>query len=148
MNQPLAETVVAQLLVLDTAPHSPIQLLVNSPGGHVESADTIHDVIRFIRSPVFIIGTGWVASVGGQVSDIEIELEQMLELRRRIGSTIAERTGRSFDEVERDTQRNRWMTAAQAVDYGIVGKIIKHVNDMTVTELPRGRGDQNSPILK
>ena len=162
VNQHLAETVVAQLLAMDTAQVGPIHILVNSPGGHVESADSIHDVIRFVRSPVFVIGTGWVASagvhlylaaererrlclpntrfmihepsggVGGQVSDIEIELEQMIELRRRIRGMIAEKTGRSYDEVERDTQRNCWLTAAQAVEYGLVGAIVQNIDDVPV----------------
>jgi ATP-dependent Clp protease protease subunit len=161
VNQQLAESVVAQLLSLDAHEVAPIHVLVNSQGGHVESADTIHDVIRFVRSPVVVIGTGWVASagvhlylaaererrlclpntrymihepsggVGGQVSDIEIELEQMLELRRRIRQTIAERTGRSYQDVERDTQRNCWLTAVQAVEYGLVGKIVEHINDVS-----------------
>jgi ATP-dependent Clp protease protease subunit len=160
VNQRLAESVVAQLLALDAHQVAPIHVFVNSQGGHVESADTIHDVIRFVRSPVAVIGTGWVASAGvhlylaaereqrlclpntrfmihqpsggagGQVSDIEIELEQMLELRRRIRQTIAERTGRSYQEVERDTHRNCWLTASQAVEYGLVGRIIQHVNDV------------------
>ena len=160
INQHLAELVVAQLLAMDAQQVKPIHLLVNSPGGHVESADTIHDVIRFIRSPVYAIGTGWVASagvhlylaverdrrlclpntrfmihepsggVGGQVSDIEIELEQIIELRRRIRQTIAERTGRSYSDVERDTQRNCWLTADQAVEYGLVGSIVRETHEV------------------
>jgi len=160
INQQLAETVVAQLLAMDATKTGPIQLFVNSPGGHVESADSIHDVIRFVQSPVFVIGTGWVASagvhlylaaererrlclpntrfmihepsggVGGQVTDIEIELEQMLELRRRIRATIAERTGKTYEVVEKDTQRNCWLSATQAVQYGLVGRIIRSTGDI------------------
>ncbi len=160
VNQPLAEAVVAQLLAMDAERVSPIHVLVNSQGGHVESADTIHDVIRFVHSPVYVIGTGWVASagvhlylaaererrlclpntrfmihepsggVGGQVSDIEIELEQIIELRRRIRRMIAERTGRRYEDVERDTQRNCWLTATQAVEYGLVGKIVSDIGEV------------------
>lgn len=160
INQKLAEATVAQLLAMDAVENAPIHVLVNSPGGHVESADSIHDIVRFIRSPVTMIGTGWVASagvhlflsaerqrrlclpntrfmihepsggVGGQVSDIEIELEQMLELRQRIRTMIAEATNRPYDEIERDTRRNCWLTATQAVEYGLVGSIIRNIDEI------------------
>jgi len=160
INQRLAESAVAQLLAMDAAKTAPIHLFVNSPGGHVESADSIHDIIRFVSSPVYVIGTGWVASagvhlylaaarerrfclpntrfmihepsggVGGQVTDIEIELEQMLDLRRRVRTMIADGTGRSYEEVEKDTQRNCWLTAPEAVAYGLVGKIIRDTSEI------------------
>ena len=151
----LAESVTAQLLALAAASHDPIRLVINSPGGHVESGDTIHDVIRFIEPEVRILGTGWVASagalifaaaerrlrvalpntrfllhqptggVGGRASDIEIEALQLLATRERLNRVFAEATGQTYEKIARDTERNHWMTAEEAKAYGLVGRIVE-----------------------
>ena len=156
----LAERVTAQMTALAAESDAPIRMLINSPGGHVESGDTIHDMIRFCGAPVTVIGTGWVASAGahiflgaekerrlclpntrfllhqpaggmrGQASDIQIEAEQIIRMRDRVNRMIAEETGQTVDKIVKDTQRNFWMNAEEAVDYGIVSRIIKNTSEV------------------
>ncbi len=158
----LAAQVSAELLALAAIDSRPIRVIVNSPGGHVESGDTIHDVIRFIEPEVRILGTGWVASagalifaaaerqnrfalpntrfllhqplggVGGRATDIEIEAAQMREMRERLNRIFADATGQPYDKIAKDTERNHWMSAQQALEYGLVGRIVQHER-----ELPR-----------
>ena len=155
---PLAQTFCSQILALDHTSKKPIRLLINSPGGHVEAGDTIHDMIKFIRSTVHILGTGWVASagvhiflaaqrnnryclpntrfmihqplggIGGPASDIAIEAREILKVRNRINRLIAQETDHALEQVEQDTDRNYWMTAQEAQDYGLVSHII-HCQD-------------------
>jgi ATP-dependent Clp protease, protease subunit len=150
----LAERVSAQLFALAQQNNEPIKLLLHSPGGHVESADTIHDVIRFIGPRVRILGTGWVASAGalifasvpredrfalrntrfllhqplggvsGPTSDVEIEARQIASMRTRINRLLAEATGQSLVELTKDTDRNLWMNVEQAQSYGLLGHIL------------------------
>jgi ATP-dependent Clp protease, protease subunit len=156
----LAERISATLLALDAENNKPIKVLINSPGGHVESGDTIHDMIRFLKSPVLMIGTGWVASSGvniylaakkenrfalpqtrfllhqpmggvrGQASDISIEAEEIIKMRERVNRLIARETGQPLEKVNADTERNYWMSAEQAKHYGIVSRIIDNVNQV------------------
>jgi ATP-dependent Clp protease protease subunit len=151
----LAERVTAQLTAMAAESDKPIRMIIISPGGHVESGDTIHDMIRFCGAPVKVIGTGWVASAGahiflgarkeyrlclpntrfllhqpaggmrGQASDIQIEAEQIIKMRDRVNRMISEETGQPVEKIARDTQRNFWMTAEEAIDYGIVARIIR-----------------------
>jgi len=155
----LAERVTAQITALASESDAPIRMIINSPGGHVESGDTVHDMIRFCGAPVKVIGTGWVASSGahiylgaekenrlclpntrfllhqptggvrGQASDIEIEAEEIIKMRERVNKIIARETGQSLERIDKDTQRNFWMSAEQAVDYGIVSRIIHHIGE-------------------
>lgn len=154
ITQELAKDITSQLLLLSALSDDPITIYVNSPGGHVESGDTIHDVIKFIKPTVNMIGTGWVASAGitiylaaekknryslpntrymihqpaggvsGQTTEIQIEAKEIIRTRERINRLIAEATGQSVEKVEQDTDRNFWMSVDEAKDYGIVGKII------------------------
>ncbi len=156
----LAERVTAQLTALAAESDEPIRMIINSPGGHVESGDTIHDMMRFCGAPVTAIGTGWVASAGahiflgaakdrrlclpntrfllhqpaggmrGQASDIQIEAEQIIRMRDRVNRMIAEETGQPVERIVKDTQRNFWMNAEEAREYGIVSRIIQHVNEV------------------
>jgi ATP-dependent Clp protease protease subunit len=126
----------------------------------VESGDTIFDVIRFVKPQVKIIGTGWVASAGaliysavpvedryslpntrfllhqpaggtrGQASDIAIEAEEILKMRRRLNETFAKQTGQSLERIEEDTDRNFWMSAKEAKEYGLVGQIVQTVDEI------------------
>ena len=157
----LAERVTAQLLALAAESDADIRMIINSPGGHVESGDTLHDVVRFCGARVKMIGTGWVASagahiflgarkedrlclpntrfllhqplggVGGQASDIEIEAEEILKMRRRINQIIARETGQPYDRIVADTDRNFWMSAEEAVAYGLVSRIIETMDEKT-----------------
>jgi ATP-dependent Clp protease protease subunit len=155
ITQALAESVSRELLALAEDGKGPIRVIINSPGGHVESGDTIHDVIRFIEPEVRILGTGWVASAGalifaaaersrrvalpntrfmlhqpsggvsGQASDVEIEAAQVLAVRARLNAIFARATGQPLERVARDTERNLWMSAEEAKTYGLVGQIVE-----------------------
>ena len=156
----LARTVVEQLLALAAASSDDITLYLHSPGGHVESGDTIHDLLRFIQPRTNIVGTGWVASAGahiylavpreqrfclpntrfllhqpaggfgGRATDLEIEAEEILKMRARLNRTIADQTGQPLKKVEKDTERNFWMSAEAAKEYGLVGRIISSVTEL------------------
>ncbi len=155
IDSALAESVSAQLLALAARGREPIRMVIHSQGGHVESGDTIHDVIRFIEPEVRVLGTGWVASaaalifsaakrenrwalpntrfllhqplggVGGAASDVEIEARQILLMRERLNRIFATATGQPLEKVARDTERNHWMTAEEARAYGLVGRIVE-----------------------
>jgi ATP-dependent Clp protease protease subunit len=156
----MTRTVVEQLLALAAASDDDITLYLHSPGGHVESGDTIHDMLTFLKPKVNIVGTGWVASAGahiylavpreqrfcllntrfllhqpaggfgGRATDLEIEAEEILKMRARLNRVISERTGQPLKRVEKDTERNFWMTAEGAKEYGLVGKIISSVSEL------------------
>lgn len=156
----LAERVSAQLLALASESDKDIKVFVNSPGGHVESGDTIHDMIRYCGPTVKVIGTGWVASAGahiflgaqkenrfclpntrfllhqpmggvrGQASDIQIEAEEIVKMRKRVNEMIARETGQPYEKIVKDTERNFWMNAEEAKAYGIVSQIIKDASEV------------------
>ena len=160
INQALAEKVTTQLLILQEMGDEPIKLFINSQGGHVEAGDTIHDMIKFVKPPVIVIGTGWVASAGitiylaaakenryslpntrymihqplggfnGQATDIGIEAKEILRVRKRINTIISESTGQPLEKIEKDTDRNYWLNSSEAVDYGIVNKVISKYEDL------------------
>ena len=157
----VAGDIARRLIALDAESAAPIDMLVSSPGGHLESGDAIHDVIRFISAPVRMIGTGWVGSAathlylavprerryslpntrflihqpsggaGGQASDIAIHAQEIIKTRERIARAIARETGKSFEVVMNDIERDRWLSAQQAVDYGLVGRIIEHKSELS-----------------
>jgi ATP-dependent Clp protease protease subunit len=160
INSRLAQQVTAQLLALAAAHDDPITIFIHSEGGHVEAGDSIHDIVRFVKPRVRMIGTGWVASagthiylaaakkdrfclpntrfmihqplggVGGKATDIRIEAEEILKARERLNRTIAEATGQPLERVAKDTDRNYWMSPEEALEYGIVGKIIKSASEI------------------
>jgi ATP-dependent Clp protease protease subunit len=160
VNQQLAAQVISQLLAMDAESDKPITIYINSQGGHVESGDTIHDMIRYVRSPVRIVGTGWVASagaliyvavpkerrfclpntrfllhqpaggVGGQASDIEIEAREILAMRERLNRVFSRETGQPLAKIEDDTRRNFWLSAQAAKEYGLVGTIVQTVDEI------------------
>jgi ATP-dependent Clp protease, protease subunit len=160
VNQKLAANVIGQLLAMDTVSQEPITIYINSQGGHVESGDTIHDMIRYIGSPVRMVGTGWVASAGaliyvavprerryslpatryllhqpaggmrGTAADIEIEAREILNMRERLNRVFSERTGQTLERIADDTRRNFWLSAEAAVEYGLVGRIIAQVSEL------------------
>jgi ATP-dependent Clp protease, protease subunit len=159
VDMKMAERVTAQLLAYAES-EGDIRVIVNSPGGHVESGDTIHDMIRFVGNRVKMIGTGWVASAGaliylaakpenrlslpntrfllhqpsggagGQATDIAIQAREIIKMKKRLNEIIARETGQSLERVERDTERDYWMSAEEAKEYGIVHTIVRSAADV------------------
>ncbi|MDO6964277.1 ATP-dependent Clp protease proteolytic subunit [Rhizobium alvei] len=160
ITQELAHKVCAQLVAFAAASDDDIRIFVNSPGGHVESGDSIHDMIRFIKPKVWIIGTGWVASAGaliyvsvpkerrlclpntrfllhqpsggtrGMASDIEIQAREILRMNDRLNLIFAEATGQPVEKIAKDTDRDYWLSAQEAKDYGLVSRIISSQADI------------------
>jgi ATP-dependent Clp protease protease subunit len=156
----VTEEVTAKLLAMSSASNDDITIFIHSEGGHVESSDAIHDMIGFIRPRVKIVGTGWVASggahvylsvpkkdrfclpntrfmlhqplggVAGQATDVRIEATELLKARERLNRIIAEQTGQPIERVAKDTDRNFWMSAEEARDYGLAGKIISSIDEL------------------
>ena len=161
INQEVARKTAEKLLALSYESDEPITMYIGSPGGHVESGDTIFDMIGYIKPQVRTVGTGWVGSIathiylapdkenrfalpntrflihqphggfGGDASDIEIHAREIVKTRERINGVIAAQTGQSLDKVAEDTQRDYWMSAEESVDYGLVGKIISNIDDLS-----------------
>ncbi|MGH7517463.1 MAG: ATP-dependent Clp protease proteolytic subunit [Gemmatimonadales bacterium] len=160
VTQRLAASVMGQLLAMAADSSDDITIYVNSQGGHVEAGDTIHDVIRFIKPRVRMVGTGWVASAGaliyvavpreqryclpntrfllhqpaggsgGTASDIEIEAKEILRMRDRLNRIFARETGQPLERIEEDTHRNFWLDASAAVRYGLVGRIVERATEI------------------
>ena len=160
INDKVAERVSAQLLAYAAEGDGDIKIVINSPGGHVESGDTIHDMIAFVKPRVVMIGTGWVASAGahiylgadkenryclpntrfmlhqplggvrGQASDIQIEAEEIIKMRKRINAIIARETGQPIEKVDVDTDRNYWVGPDEAKAYGIVSHIVSNMSEI------------------
>ncbi len=154
INDRLAKLTVERLLALAANGDDPINVFISSPGGHVESGDMIHDVIKFIKPTVRTIGSGWVASagalifiaakfenrfclpntrfllhqpsggVGGMASDIQIQAEEMRRMRQRFDRVFAEATGQTPEKISADTQRDFWLNTDEAREYGLLNKVI------------------------
>ncbi len=150
----LAEKVMAQLLVMDSISHDPIKMFITSNGGHVESGMAIYDIMRYIKSDVIAIGAGWVVSiavpillgakkehrfalpstrfmihqplggVGGPAADVRIAAQEIIKIREKINKLIALETGQPVEKVAKDSDRNFWMDANEALNYGLITKII------------------------
>ena len=157
----MARLTCERLIALSQESDAPIQMLISSPGGHVESGDAIHDMIRFVRAPVTTIGSGWVASAGthiflaapkerrvclpntrfmihqpsggagGRASDIAIQAQEIIKMRERIARVIAKETGQKLERVLIDIDRDHWMSPAEAIDYGLVSRVIERQADLT-----------------
>jgi ATP-dependent Clp protease, protease subunit len=155
INHAVARAACTRLIALAEDSEAPITVLISSPGGHVESGDAIHDIIRFVRAPVTTVGTGWVASagthvflaapkqrrlclpntrfmihqpgggMGGPATDIAIQAKEILRTRERIAKVISRETGQPFDKVLADMERDFWLSAEEAIKYGLVSKIIE-----------------------
>jgi ATP-dependent Clp protease, protease subunit len=160
INHNVARTTCERLIALAQQSDAPIRVLISSPGGHVESGDAIHDMIRFVSAPVTTIGAGWVASAGthiflaaekerrvclpntrfmihqpgggagGPATDIAIQAKEILRTRERIARVIAKQTGKAYDRVLADMERDFWMNPAEAIEYGIVARIVQSYRDM------------------
>jgi ATP-dependent Clp protease, protease subunit len=160
ITQELAQKVCAQLVALAAASDDDIRIFVNSPGGHVESGDSIHDMIKFITPKVWIIGTGWVASAGaliyvsvpkeqrlclpntrfllhqpsggtrGMASDIEIQAREIIRMNERLNRIFAAATGQTVEKIAKDTDRDYWLSSEEAKEYGLVSRIIASQSDI------------------
>jgi ATP-dependent Clp protease protease subunit len=160
INDKLAQAVTAKLLALAADNDDPITIYISSPGGHVESGDVIYDMIKFIEPEVKVIGTGWVASAAttiylaadkenrfslpntrflvhqplggarGDATDIAIQAEEIVKMRGRINQLVADETGQPLERVAKDTDRDYWMTVDEAIEYGIVNKIVKSIAEI------------------
>ncbi|RTZ92494.1 MAG: ATP-dependent Clp protease proteolytic subunit [Bacillota bacterium] len=152
--------IVPALMWLDSKSDDPIRLFINTPGGSADDGFAIHDAIRFIRSPVLCITNGLNASAGtvillstprerrfslpnsrimihqpssgvrGKASEIEVTAEEIMKLRRRCNQLIADETGKPLEQVEKDTNGDCWMSPVEALEYGLIGKILTSLNDL------------------
>ena len=160
INNKLAERTVKQLLALAEDSDDPINLYISSPGGHVESGDMVHDMIKFIKPTVRTIGSGWVASagalifvgaqkknrfclpntrfllheprggIGGTATDMFIQAEQIRIMRERFHRIFADATGQKPEKIAEDTERDFWLNTKEAIDYGLLGKVINSADDL------------------
>ena len=156
----LARGVTERLLAMSGESDDPITMVISSPGGHVESGDMIHDMIKFVKPTVRTLGTGWVASagaliyvaaekqnrfalpntrfllheprggIGGSASDIDIQAREVIRMRERLNKIFAAATGQSLDKIVADTNRDYWLSAEEAVEYGVVGKIVTSLAEL------------------
>ena len=161
IDDKLAAKVTTQLIALAEDSDDPINVFISSPGGHVESGDMVHDMIKFITPEVRCIGSGWVASagalifvgakkenrfclpntrfllheprggVGGSVSDIQIQAEQIRIMRERFHRIFAEATGQTAKKVAKDTERDFWLNTDEALEYGLLGKVITSASELS-----------------
>lgn len=168
ITQKLAANVSAQLLALAGESDDSITMFVNSQGGHVEAGDTVHDLVRFVRAPVRMVGTGWVASAGaliyvaaerknrfclpntrfllhqpaggagGSASDIAIEAKEILRMRDRLNRIFARATDQPLERIEEDTHRNFWLDAEAALRYGLVGRVIERAAELEAPARAKG----------
>jgi ATP-dependent Clp protease protease subunit len=150
----LAEKTIRQLLLMEAMGDDPVRIFIDSPGGDADAGYAIFDMIRFINPPVWTVGMGLVASaaaiiqlaapkerrvglpnshylihqplsgIRGVATDIEIHARELDKLRAKINRLIADETGNPFDQVEKDTDRDYWMSAQEAVNYGLISKVI------------------------
>lgn len=160
VNHMLAERVCMNLFALAQASNDPITMMISSPGGHVESGDMIHDTIKFIKPRVRVVGSGWVASagalvyiaadkkdryvlpntrfllhgpsggVGGKVTDISIQAREMQIMKDRLNKLISDATGQPVAKVEKDTDRDFWLSAKEAIEYGLATHMITAMSEI------------------
>ncbi len=155
IDDTLSNLVVAQLLYLDSLSHEDISLYINSPGGSVTSGLAIYDTMNFIKSNVSTICYGICASMAalllssgkkgkryilpnadvmihqvlgrseGQASDIKIATDRILDLKNRLNTILSKNTNKHIKTIEKDTDRDNYLNANEALEYGLVDKIIK-----------------------
>ncbi len=160
INDRIARTTTERLLAMAADSDDPITMIVSSPGGHVESGDMIHDMVKFIKPKVKMVGSGWCASagaliyvsadkedrvclpntrfllheprggIGGSASDIDIQAQEVIKMRERLNRIFAEATGQSYEQIVKDTHRDYWMSAEEAKDYGVVSRIITNISEL------------------
>ena len=154
VNKVLAEKIVRQLLVMEADSDEPIRIYIDSPGGDVDAGYAIFDMIRFVKAPVYCIGMGLVASAGalillaadksrriglpnshylihqplsgikGVATDIEIHAQELEKTKAKINDLIAQETGKPLEQVAKDTDRDYWLSATEAMEYGLINKVV------------------------
>jgi len=157
----LAEKTIRQLLLMEAMGDEPVRIFIDSPGGDADAGYAIFDMIRFIKPPVWTIGMGLVASaaaliqlaapkerrlglpnshylihqplsgIRGVATDIEIHAKELEKLRGKINRLIADETGVPFEQVEKDTDRDYWMDAQEATDYGLISKVVTRRSEIS-----------------
>ena len=150
----LANSIVAQLLYLDSVNHNPINLYINSPGGSITSGMAIYDTMNYIKSDVSTICIGMAASMAafllssgekklryilpnsevmihqplggaqGQATEIKIAAERILKLKEKLNEILSKNTGQNIEKIQIDTERDYFLSADEAVQYGLVDKIL------------------------
>lgn len=159
INDMMAEVVIAQLLYLDSlGKEEPIQIYINSPGGSVTAGLAILDTMRLVKSKIYTYCIGLAASMGaillssgdrryivphaevmihqplggtkGQASDIEIAAEHISRTKKLLNTILAENCRRPYDDVSRDTERDNWKSAEEALEYGLVDMIISSLGEI------------------
>lgn len=160
VNKALAEKIVRQLLVLEAASDKPIYIYIDSPGGDVDAGYAIFDMIRFVKAPVYCVGMGLVASAGalillaadksrrvglpnshylihqplsgikGVATDIEIHAQELEKTKAKINDLIAQETGKPREQVAKDTDRDYWLSATEALEYGLISKVVSKREDL------------------
>ena len=160
INKQLAERVIRQLIILEDQGEDPIRVFIDSPGGDADAGYAIFDMMRFVKPEVITIGMGLVASAGaiillaapkdkrlglpnshylihqplsgmrGVATEIEIHARELDKLGRKINKLIADETGQDLKKVEKDTDRDYWMSADEAKEYGLISRIIKHREEL------------------
>lgn len=156
INDSLASTVVAELLYLDSLNHDDISIYINSPGGSITSGMAIYDTMNFIKSDVSTICVGMAASMGafllssgkkgkrftlpnaevmihqplggveGQATEIKIAAERILKSREKLNKILAKNCNQDIETIEKDTERDHFMSAEESLEYGIIDKIIEN----------------------
>ena len=154
INKELADSIARQLLILDSESNDPIYMYIDSPGGDVDAGFAIYDMIRFVKSPVYLVGMGLIASAAalillsvpkeqrvglpnsrylihqplggmrGVATDIEIFAKDMEKTRAKLNKIISDATGVSLEQVTKDTDRDYWLDADESVKYGLISRII------------------------
>jgi ATP-dependent Clp protease protease subunit len=160
INKELAEKTIRQLLLMEDMSENPIRIFIDSPGGDADAGYAIFDMIRFVKPDVWTVGMGLVASaaaiiqlaspkerrvglpnshylihqplsgIRGVATDIEIHAKELEKLREKINRLIAEETSHPFEQVEKDTDRDYWMNAGEAVSYGLISRVITNRDEI------------------
>ena len=157
-----ADKVIRDLLILDSESNDPVKIYINSPGGDVDAGYAIYDMIRFVSCPVILIGTGLVASAAalillavpaerrvglpnssylihqplskmrGNATEIEIHALQLEKIKEKINKVISGATGKSLEQVEKDTDRDHWLNAQEALEYGLISRIVERADQLGI----------------
>ena len=160
INKSLGERIIRQLILLEDQGDDPIKVFIDSPGGDADAGFAIFDMMRFIKPEVVIIGMGLVASAAaiillaapkerrialpnshylihqplsgmrGVATEIEIHAKELDKLRRKINGLVSEETGQKLEKVEKDTDRDYWMNAEEALEYGLISRIIRNRDEL------------------
>lgn len=160
INKELAERVIKQMLYLEAENNNPVKVFIDSPGGDADAGYAIFDMLRFIKPEVITIGMGTVASaaalvhlaakkenrlslpnahflihqplsgIRGVATEIEIHAREIEKLREKINKLIALETGQKVSKVAKDTDRDYWLNAEEALKYGLISRIITHRKDL------------------